>query len=107
MRREAPAPSKTPAKVDALRRLVAEAADERARLAAKLALARHFADVADGVNGLVVASEARTLALKRKDFAALAHALVSASISQYHRSAYVNAIAVAMDAYDCARRSEQ
>ena len=41
-----------------LRQAVADAGDESARLHALLAVARHFAEVSDGVNGLQAAREA-------------------------------------------------
>jgi len=92
-------------KTEMLRAAVAAAADDAARLPAQLALARHFAEVSDGVNGLETARAARTLALKMGDWAAVADALNAASVSQYHRSDYVNALATAIDAWDAARRS--
>src|SRR5688572_27414164 len=92
-------------KTESLRQAVARARDEPARLAALLALARHFAEVSDGVNGLEAARAARTLALALQDWSAVAHALNSASVSQYHRSDYVGALATAIDAWDGARRA--
>jgi tetratricopeptide (TPR) repeat protein len=92
-------------KTERLRRALAEADGERARLSALLALARHFAEVSDGVNGLDMARRARALALKLEDWGAVTQALGSASISQYHRSDYVGALATAIDAWDGARRS--
>src|SRR5687767_8646239 len=92
-------------KTEALRQAVALARDEPARLAALLALARHFAEVSDGANGLETARAARTLALKLDDWHAVSHALSSATISQYHRSDYEGALATAADAWDSARRS--
>ena len=92
-------------KTERLRHTLAGAKDERARLAALLALARHFAEVSDGVNGLDMARRARTLALELGDWGAVTQALGSASISQYHRSDYVGALATAIDAWDGARRS--
>ena len=81
------------------------ARDEGARLAALITLARHYVDVGDGVKGLAVAREARTLALRLQDYAAASHALNSISISQYNRSEYVSAITTAIDARDYANRS--
>lgn len=95
----------TGTRTEKLREVVADAGDEAARLHALLGLARHFAEVSDGVNGLEVAREARRLALARQDWGAAAHALNSASLSQYHRSDYVSALATAMDAWDFARRA--
>lgn len=92
-------------KTEKLRDVVTDAGDEAARLRALLGLARHFAEVSDGVNGLEVAREARRLALERQDWGAAAHSLNSASLSQYHRSDYVSALATAMDAWDFARRA--
>src|SRR5688572_19324172 len=89
---------------DRMRQAVAAAVDERERLAALVALARHFAEVSDGVNGLQAAREARLLALRLQDWSAVAHALNSASVSQYHRSDYAGALATATDAWDAARR---
>jgi tetratricopeptide (TPR) repeat protein len=88
-----------------LRQALADARDGAERLAALLALARHFAEVHDGVNGLKAAREARRLALEASDWRATAQALNYASVSQYHRSDYVSALATAMDAWDCARRA--
>lgn len=92
-------------KTEQLRRQVEAAGDVGQILAALLTLARHYADAADGVNGLSTAREARTLALQRKDFRAAANSLNSASISHYHRSDYVSAVAAAMDARDFAQRA--
>jgi tetratricopeptide (TPR) repeat protein len=92
-------------RTDRMRRAVAGARDERERLAALVALARHFAEVSDGVNGLEAAREARVLALRLEDWSAVAHALNSASISQYHRSDHAGALATATDAWDAARRA--
>src|SRR5688500_7271275 len=91
-------------KTQLLRTALAEAKEEPGRLAALLALARHFAQLSDGVNGLETAREARRLAMKRGDWAAAAHALNSASVSQYHRSDYVGGLATAIDAWDAAHR---
>ena len=92
-------------KTEGLRQAVALARDEPARLAALLALARHFAEVSDGANGLETARAARTLALGLDDWHAVSHALSSATISQYHRSDYEGALATAADAWDSALRS--
>ena len=62
-------------KTERLRHTLAGAKDERARLAALLALARHFAEVSDGVNGLDMARRARTLALELGDWGAVTQAL--------------------------------
>lgn len=99
------AESSSGSRAERLKAAVAEARDESERLAALLALARHFAEVSDGVNGLAVSREARTLALQLGDWRAAAHALNSASVSQYHRSDYVSALATAIDAWDAARRA--
>lgn len=71
-----------------------------------IALARHYADASDGVNGLVTSRETRILALRLKNYPAAASALSSASISHYHRSDYVSAVATAMDAWDFAVRAD-
>jgi tetratricopeptide (TPR) repeat protein len=92
-------------KTELLRAGVSAAGDDASRLAALLALARHFAETSDGVNGLETARAARKLAMQRGDWEAVAHALNSASVSQYHRSDYVNALATAIDAWDAGRRS--
>ena len=92
-------------RTERLRQAVAVARDEREHLSALLGLARHFAEASDGVNGLDVARTARTLALRLEDWNGVAHALGSASISQYHRSDYVGALATAIDAWDAARRA--
>ena len=92
-------------RTERFRQAVAEAANEREHLGALLALARHFAEASDGVNGLDVARAARALAMRLQDWHAVAHALGSASISQYHRSDYVGALATAIDAWDAARRA--
>jgi tetratricopeptide (TPR) repeat protein len=105
MRREFPGPTTQPTRSDILRRQVDESPDDLSRLDALLTLARYFADAADGVKGLAAAGEARSLALRLSDFAAVANALNSASISQYHRSDYVSAIATAIDAWEFAQRS--
>ena len=89
-------------KTEGLRQAVAQARDGPARLAALLALARHFAEVSDGANGLETARAARTLALEVGDWHAVSHALSSATISQYHRSDYEGALATAADAWDSA-----
>jgi tetratricopeptide (TPR) repeat protein len=102
MQRETPHTSH--AKADALRSRVDEARNDAERLAALLALARHYAEAADGVRGLAAASQARTLAMEANDNRALSHALNSASISHYHRSDYLSAVATAMDAWDYAHR---
>lgn len=104
MQRESPNTSGNPTKADLLQRRVDEALDDPARLAALLALARHYAEAADGVRGLAAASQARTLAMALKDPVALSHALNSASVSHYHRSDYLSAVATAMDALDYAVR---
>ena len=96
----------SPSKTEKLREQVSDAGSDIARLAAQLALARHYADASDDVNGLATAREARALALRLKDYPASAHALCSASVSHYHRSDYVSADATAMDAWDFARRAE-
>lgn len=88
-----------------LRERVDSSSDERHKLAALLSLARHHVDVGDGVRGYAVAREARTLALRLRDYAAAASALNSISISQYNRSEYVSAISTALDAWDYARRA--
>ena len=101
-----PATRPSGSRTERLRQAVADAGDDEvARLAAQLALARHFAEVHDGVNGLNAAREARRLALACGDWRATAHALNSASVSQYHRSDYVSALATAMDAWDSAVRA--
>ncbi|HEX9389970.1 MAG TPA: hypothetical protein VF928_01520 [Usitatibacteraceae bacterium] len=105
MRREFPGSTTQPTRSDILRRQVDESPDDISRLEALLFLARYFADAADGVKGLAAAGEARSLALRLSDFAAVANALNSASISQYHRSDYVSAIATAIDAWEFAQRS--
>jgi len=92
-------------RTERFRQAVAEALDERAHLQALLALARHFAEASDGVNGLDAARAARTLAMRLDDWDAVARALGSASISQYHRSDYVGALATAIDSWDAARRA--
>lgn len=92
-------------KTEGLRQAVALARDGPARLAALLALARHFAEVSDGANGLETARAARTLALELDDWRSVSHALSSATISQYHRSDYEGALATAADAWDSAWRS--
>ena len=92
-------------KTEGLRQAVALARDDSARLAALLALARHFAEVSDGANGLETARAARTLALELDDWRAVSSALTSATISQYHRSDYEGALATAADAWDSASRS--
>ena len=94
----------TRSKTQLLRAAVAGAQGEAGRLAALLALARHFAQLSDGVNGLETARQARAIAMERRDWAAVAHALNSASVSQYHRSDYVNGLATAIDAWDAAHR---
>ncbi len=94
------------AKADALRRTVDSSVDERSRLYALLDLARHYVDAGDGVRGLESAKEARLIALRLWDYQAAAHALNSISVSQYHRSEYVNAIATALDAWDYAARGK-
>jgi tetratricopeptide (TPR) repeat protein len=112
MKRERPLPAKAAgpagpiARVDALQRAVDNAEDPRARLAALLALARHYAEASDGVRGLETSMQARALAMDAGDYAALSHALGSASISHYHRSDYLSAVATAMDAWECGRRAE-
>ncbi len=105
MERKYPGFTNDASKADVLRRAVDESPDDRARLAALLTLARHYVDVADGVNGFATAKLARSLALQLKDFVSAAHALNSVSVSQYHRSEYVSAIATALDAWDYATRS--
>src|SRR5215207_6844447 len=65
-------------------------------------LRQQVGEASDGVNGLATSREARTLALRLKNYAAAASALSSASISHYHRSDYVSAVAAAMDAWDFA-----
>src|SRR5687767_13355661 len=92
-------------RTERFRQAVAEARDERDHLRALLALARHFAEASDGVNGLDAARAARTLAIRLGDWNSVGHALGSASISQYHRSDYVAALATAIDAWDAARRA--
>jgi tetratricopeptide (TPR) repeat protein len=92
-------------RTERLRQAVAEADDGKRRLAALLALARHFAEVSDGANGLETARAARALALELEDWQAVSHALSSASVSQYHRSDYAGALATAVDAWDSARRA--
>lgn len=89
-----------------MQRAVEDAADDRARLAALLDLARHYAEAGDGVRGLETAMQARALALDAGDYAALSHALGSASTAHYHRSDYLSAVATAMDACECGRRAE-
>ncbi len=106
MRREFPGLATTTTKGDALRRRVEDAPDDRSRLTALLELSQYHVLVADGVRGLAAAGEARALAMALKDNAALAEALNSASVSQYHRSDYVSAIATAVDARDAARRGD-
>lgn len=106
MQRESTGDPRALSKTDHLRRQVGEAPDDTRRLAALIALARHYADASDGVNGLVTSREARTLALRLKNYAAAAAALSSASISHYHRSDYVSAVATAMDAWDSAVRAD-
>src|SRR3982751_5829942 len=91
-------------KADLLKQAVDDAPDERSRLSALLALARHYAQVSDGVNGLHAARAARSLALALDDWGAVAHALNSASVSQYHRNDGAGALATAIDAWDSARR---
>src|SRR5688572_22463076 len=93
-------------RTERFRQAVAEARDEREHLRALLALARHFAEASDGVNGLHAARSARALAIRLDDWDAVARALGSASISQYHRSDYVGALATAIDAWDAARRAD-
>ena len=92
-------------RTERLRQAVADAQGEPNRLAALLALARHFAEVSDGANGLETARAARALALEVQDWHAVSHALSSASVSQYHRSDYAGALATAVDAWDSARRA--
>lgn len=92
-------------KAETLHRLVETASGEGARLSALLTLARHYVDVGDGVKGLATAREARSLALRIRDYAAASHALNSISISQYNRSEHVSAITTALDARDYANRS--
>jgi tetratricopeptide (TPR) repeat protein len=92
-------------RTERLRQAVAEARDEREHLSALLGLARHFAEASDGVNGLDAARSARSLAMRLEDWHGVAHALGSASISQYHRSDYVGALATAIDAWDAARQA--
>lgn len=99
-------PGQPSSKTEGLRQAVAQARGEPARLAALLALARHFAEVSDGANGLETARAARTLALELHDWHAVSQALSSATISQYHRSDYEGALATAADAWDSARRSK-
>jgi tetratricopeptide (TPR) repeat protein len=93
-------------KTERFRQAVAEARDERDHLRALLALARHYAEASDGVNGLEAARAARAFAIRLEDWQAVAHALASASVSQYHRSDYVSALATAIDAWDAARRAK-
>src|SRR5258706_14921307 len=88
-----------------LRQAVADGRGDPNRLAALLALARHFAEGSDGANGLETARAARSLALELQDWHGASHALSSASVSQYHRSDYVGALATAVDAWDTARRA--
>jgi tetratricopeptide (TPR) repeat protein len=99
--RERPPASRT----GRLRQAVGDAEGKRGRLAALLALARHFAEVSDGANGLETARQARALALELEDTHAVSQALASASVSQYHRSDYAGALATAVDAWDSARRA--
>jgi tetratricopeptide (TPR) repeat protein len=106
MKRERPTPVGPLARVDLLQRAVDGAADSRAKLKALLALARHYAEASDGVRGLETSMQARALAMDAGDYAALSHALGSASISHYHRSDYLSAVATAIDAWDCGRRAE-
>jgi tetratricopeptide (TPR) repeat protein len=58
------------------------------------------------VRGLETSMQARALAMDAGDYAALSHALGSASMSHYHRSDYLSAVATAMDAWECGRRAE-
>ena len=106
MQQEPTADGASPSKMEKLREQMSDADSDVALLTAQLALARHYADASDGVNGLAMAREARALALRLKDYPAAAHALCSASVSHYHRSDYVSAVATAMDAWDFARRAE-
>ncbi len=104
MQRDSTGEPRAFSKTDNLRRQVSDAKGDAGRLAALLALAQHYADASDGVNGLATSREARMLALCLKDYAAAASALSAASISHYHRSDYVSAVATAMDAWDFAAR---
>jgi tetratricopeptide (TPR) repeat protein len=106
MERKYPGLAGTTAKADALRRAAESAEDERTRLYALLELARHYVDAGDGVRALESGKEARLIALRLWDYEAAAHALNSISVSQYHRSEYVNAIATALDAWDYADRGK-
>lgn len=106
MKRERPRPGGLIARVDLLQRKVEDAADDRERLAALLELARHYAEASDGVRGLETAMQARALAMDAGDYAALSNALGSASMSHYHRSDYLSAVATAIDACECGRRAE-
>jgi tetratricopeptide (TPR) repeat protein len=90
-------------KTDRLRKGVAEAGSEREHLVALLALARHFAELSDGANGLEAARAAREIAIRLGEWDAVTHALNSASVSQYHRSDYAAALATAIDAWDAAQ----
>ena len=106
MKRERPGTTGPIARVDLLQRNVEDAADNRARLTALLALARHYAEAGDGVRGLETAMQARALAMDAGDYTSLSNALGSASMSHYHRSDYLSAVATAMDACECGRRAE-
>ena len=54
-------------RTERFRQAVAEARGEREHLRALLALARHFAEASDGVNGLDAARTARSLAMRLED----------------------------------------
>jgi tetratricopeptide (TPR) repeat protein len=105
MERNSPGLPGGPSKAELLRERVESAADERSKLAALLSLARHYVDVGDGVRGYATALQARTMALRLRDFAAASSAMNSISVSQYNRSEYVSAINTALDAWDYARRA--